>query len=214
MYSTLFFDPISIPVPRANIYRRLGYRKGITRIIPSQQEENERYIVEAQSLIHLKGTGVRVSIQKKGTSEIILPGDIHFESRKLSKFLDHCQEIIIMGATAGDTIMESIQEDAAGRNVMRGVVFDATASETVDAALDWIMDYFSRSLRRENKRLLKRRFSAGYGDFLLENQRSIYKVLQLDRLGVRITEDCILIPEKSVTAITGIELISDSRVVT
>jgi len=214
MYSTLFFDPISIPAPRTNIYRRLGYRKGITHIKPRQQEENERYIEEAISFIHLKGAGVRISFQKKGDSEIILPENIHFESRKLTKYLDHCQEIIIMGATAGYSIMDAIQEDAAGRNVMRGVAFDATASETVDAALDWIMDYFNRSLRRENKRLLKRRFSAGYGDFLLENQRLIYKVLQLDRLGIRITESCILVPEKSVTAITGIELISNGQVVT
>ena len=205
MYSTLYFDPISIHTPLANIYRRLGFRKGVTHIKPSQQDETSRYIDEALSLIHLKGAGLRVPIQKEGDSGIILPGDIHFESRRLSKFLDHCQEIIIMGATAGDAIMDAIQEDAAGRDVTRGVVFDATASETVDAALDWVMDYFNRSLRRENKSLLQKRFSAGYGDFLLENQRSIYKLLQLDRLGVQITESCILIPEKSVTAVTGIE---------
>jgi cobalamin-dependent methionine synthase I len=114
-----------------------------------------------------------------------------------------------MGATAGSAIMDAIRGDTAGRDVTRGVVLDAAASEMTDAALDWIMDYFNRTLRRENKSLFKKRFSAGYGDFLLENQKTIYNLLQLDRLGVGITESCMLIPEKSVTAISGIESLSD-----
>jgi cobalamin-dependent methionine synthase I len=33
----------------------------------------------------------------------------------------------------------------------------------------------------------------------------MYRLLQLDRIGIEITESSILIPEKSVTAITGIK---------
>ena len=73
-----------------------------------------------------------------------------------------------------------------------------------DATLDWIMSYLRSSLRRENRTILPRRYSAGYGDFLLENQRILFRLLQLDRFGVTLTESCLLIPEKSVTAITGI----------
>ncbi|MEI8172282.1 MAG: methionine synthase [Deltaproteobacteria bacterium] len=208
MHPVLFFDPILIQTPRSKIYRRLGYRKGVTRMLPRQKEETERYIEEALSLIRLTGAGLPVSILKKGASEIILEGDIRIDSHQLAVFLRNCSEMIIMGATAGSDIVNAIQEDTSGGDITRGVVFDATASEMADAALDWIMDYFNRSLRRENKKLLQKRFSAGYGDLLLENQTTLYKLLQLDRLGVRITESCILIPEKSVTAITGIELLS------
>jgi hypothetical protein len=110
-----------------------------------------------------------------------------------------------MGATAGREIMNAIEEDATGANVTRGIVLDAAASEIVDDALDWIVDYFNQSLRRENRRLLGKRYSAGYGDLFLETQKVIYGLLQLDRIGIEITKSCMLIPEKSVTAITGIE---------
>jgi hypothetical protein len=204
MTSVTFFNAIAIPLPREKIYRRLGYRKGKTCMQPRQEEETERYIEEAQSLIHLKGAGLRLNVLGAGDSEIILPESIRFESRQLALFLGTCREIIVMGATAGSDIMDAIREDMAGHNVTRGVVLDATASEMADAALDWIMDYFNRTLRRENKSVLPKRFSAGYGDFLLENQKIIYKLLQLERLDVGITESCMLIPEKSVTAITGV----------
>ncbi|MGC9975923.1 MAG: vitamin B12 dependent-methionine synthase activation domain-containing protein, partial [Syntrophales bacterium] len=82
---------------------------------------------------------------------------------------------------------------------------DAAASEIVEAALDWIMDYFKQSLKRENRRLLGKRYSAGYGDLFLETQKTMYRLLQLDKIGIEITESCMLVPEKTVTAITGIK---------
>ncbi len=51
---------------------------------------------------------------------------------------------------------------------------------------------------------MSRRFSAGYADFNLENQRAIYDILQMGKIDVTITSSFILLPEKSVTAISGI----------
>jgi len=91
-----------------------------------------------------------------------------------------------------------------GSDVTRAVVFDAVASEMTDAGLDWIMRYWNQELRRENKTLTKRRMSAGYGDFLLENQKIFHALLDLNCLGVTITPQYILVPEKSVTGVAGI----------
>jgi len=202
----LFFESIPITLPRPAIYRRLGYRKEATRISPGQQQEVEDYIADALPLLQLKGSALRLPIEIEGAALINLPEGNAFASRKLTRFLKDAREIILMGATAGTAIMEAIQADIGGRNVTRGVVLDATASEVVDAGLDWIMGYFRQSLRREGKTLLNSRFSAGYGDFALENQRLMHQLLEMGRLDVEITESSLLVPEKSVTAITGIIL--------
>ncbi len=200
----LFFESIPVTLPRPSIYRRLGYRKEATRIDSGQRQEVEGYIADALPLVQLKGSALRLPIDIERPALISLPEGNAFASRKLARFLKDAREIILMGATAGTAIMEAIQADIGGGNATRGVVLDATASEVVDAALDWIMGYFRQSLRREGKTLLNSRFSAGYGDFALENQRLIHRLLQMDRLDVRITESCLLVPEKSVTAVTGI----------
>ncbi|MFA5180576.1 MAG: hypothetical protein WC405_04595 [Syntrophales bacterium] len=203
----LFFESIPVTLPRPEIYRRLGYRKEATRISPMQREEVEGYIADALPLLQLRGSALRLRIAIEGPALISLPEGNAFASRKLARFLKDAREIILMGATAGTAIMEAIQADIGGRNVTRGVVLDATASEVVDAGLDWIMGYFRQSLRREGKTLSTSRFSAGYGDFALENQLLMHRLLQMDRLNVTITESCLLIPEKSVTAVTGINMI-------
>lgn len=109
-----------------------------------------------------------------------------------------------MAATSGSAIMQVIASDIAGANITRGVVLDATASEVVDAALSWITAYFNQVLLRQGRVVTRKRFSAGYGDLALATQRELYRLLQLERIGVELTESCILIPEKSVSAIAGI----------
>jgi hypothetical protein len=198
------FETIRIDLPRKSIYRRLGYRRDATQISPRQTTEIENYMEEARSLISLKGTVLRLPICEISPTRVVLGREVVFESRHLARFLDRCREVALLGATAGSAIMAAIADDAAGSNVTKAVVMDATASEMTDAALDWLMSYLRQSLRRENKMPLPRRYSAGYGDFALENQKTIYRLLQLDRFGVALTESCLLIPEKSVTALTGI----------
>ena len=147
---------------------------------------------------------LRTIITKNDGEEITLAENLTFSSKKLSALLRDCPEAVLMGATAGAAIMDAIQEKTIQDDLAAAVVYDATASEMVDAALDWIMDYLNQQVRREGKKILPRRFSAGYADFKLENQKVIYEKLQMNKIGVTINSGFILLPEKSVTAISAI----------
>ncbi len=198
------FDHITIPAPRRNIYRRLGYKEGVTHLESGQRNELDAWIRDAGLLMHVKGVARRLPVIGRGSSKTRLPEDVVFESRDLAAFLAGCSEIALIAATAGGDIVGEIQKAAAGDQLTRGVVFDAVASETVDAALDWITAYLRQVLRRENKEPRRGRFSAGYGDFMLQNQKRIFELLELHSLGVRINPSYVLIPEKTVTAVVGI----------
>jgi hypothetical protein len=204
MESIVFLEKISIDPPCEKIYQRLGFKKRTTQISEIQQEETDRFINEASFIVSLKGSLLRLAIQHNDGEKIILAGGLTFASKKVSAFLRDCREVVLMGATAGSTIMEAIKEKTRQDDLGAAVVYDAAASEMTDAGLDWIMDYLNQQLRREGKTLLPRRFSAGYADFNLENQKAIYDTLQMEKIGVTITPSFILLPEKSVTAISGI----------
>jgi hypothetical protein len=199
------FERITIEPPLEAIYRRLGYRKGLTQIKPDEAGALGESIEKARSLITLKGTARRLPILSKDSRLIRLPGSHCLESTHLAKLLANSQEVLLMGATAGAAVIEAIRRDTASDNLTQAVVLDAAASEMVDAALDWMESFFARGLRRESRRLTKSRFSCGYGDLALENQKLFYDLLDLGRFGVELTERYILAPEKSVTAVAGIE---------
>lgn len=204
MESVVFFEKISIDPPREKIYQRLGFKKKTTELSSARRKETDFFINEASSLIYLKGMMLRLAIQHNDGKEIRLSGGLTFTSKKLSFFLRDCHEVVLMGATAGDAIMEAIKEKTRQDDLAAAVVYDATASEMTDATLDWMMSYLNQNIRREGKTLLPRRFSAGYADFALENQKMIYEKLQMNKLDVTINSSFILLPEKSVTAISGI----------
>jgi hypothetical protein len=206
MESSFFFDTITVGPSKEKIYKRLGYRRRVTLLQPREEEEIDRNIEDAFDLIHLAGAAVPLAIEKKGSSEIILSTGERIKSKNLARLLHHSESILLLGATAGRTIMEAVKDDLYDRTA-RSVVLDAAASEMVDGALDWMVAYFNQSLRRKRRKPTKRRFSCGYGDFDLSYQRWIFETLGMDRLGVRLTESCLLVPEKSVTAVAGIERI-------
>jgi len=201
-----YFNPITLSTPKDRIYSRLGFTKGITKLDDKQRDEVEGYIEKALEIVELKGAGAILPIDKIEASKIILTEDITFESESLAKFLVDSQEVLLMAATSGSKIVEAISKDSAGKDVTAAVVFDAVASEMADKALSWIINYFNRQLSRENKQLTPKRFSAGYGDFSLENQKIIYNILKLEQLGISLSGNYTLIPEKSVTAVAGVEL--------
>ncbi|HBF33507.1 TPA: methionine synthase, partial [Candidatus Sumerlaeota bacterium] len=78
-----------------------------------------------------------------------------------------------------------------------------------DAGLDWLEEFVEKLLAREGRCLTRRRYSPGYGDLALSNQKIIYDALGLQKFGLELTERFLLIPEKSVLAIAGVESRAD-----
>ncbi len=206
-----YFRQIALPTPKDRIYSRLGYADGITKLDDKQRNQVDDYIEKALEIVELKGASAVLSIKRIEVSKITLSEDIVFESESLADFLADSREVLLMAATAGPGIVEAISQDSTGKDVTAAVVFDAVASEMADGALGWIINYFNRHLSRGGKQLTSRRFSAGYGDFLLENQKIIYDVLKLGQLGISLSDNYMLIPEKSVTAVAGIRFTQERR---
>ncbi|MDD5194762.1 MAG: hypothetical protein PHQ96_03690 [Candidatus Omnitrophica bacterium] len=198
-----FFDSIHIVIPHKEILSRLGYRSSTTKLKNNQLKKLQSDIEEACSFIDLKGAVLRLPIKEKKVTITTVGKDIVFESRLFASVLKNCNEVLFMGVTAGSGIMEQIgllQE----KDLSTCAVYDAVASEMTDACFNWLKSYYAHKLSPENKQLLPKRISAGFGDFSLINQKRLYELLNLERLGVTITKTYMLVPEKSATAVTGI----------
>lgn len=204
MSEVRYFPAITVPVPKERIYKRLGFRRDRTKLDTASRLEIDQVIADAVSMIRLRGVARKTAIVRNDGTRTELGSGHIITSVKLAAFLSGAEEALLMGATAGRDVITAIDEETGRGAMSRAVVYDATASEMVDDALDWLCTYFNRELSRENRLVTKRRFSAGYGDFALEEQRYIHAFLQMEKLDVHINENHILIPEKSVTAVTGV----------
>lgn len=206
-----FFSTITVEVPRERIFARLGYAKGITQLSAPQQEHVERSIEAGVSLITLQGCYRRLLAKENDEYLVVLAGGLRFRSQSLGHMLAGCEEAMLMSVTAGSLIVEAIHANAVGADMSSAVVFDAVASEMVESGLNWITELVGRELMRERRCFTERRFSAGYGDLIIQAQKDFYTTLRLDKLGVTINESYMLVPEKTVTAIIGIRKMPEPK---
>jgi hypothetical protein len=200
----IIFPSMSILPKISEIYRALGYTSKKTELKDVLEKDLNRYIEEAREIIELKGVCRRESVSNITEKEISLKNHTVLKSAALAKFLKGSTQVLLFGATAGSGIMDAIEKKTKEKYLTRAVVYNAVAGEMVDEALTWIEQYINQQIRRENLTLDLRRFSAGYGDFGIEYQKVFWQLLAFKEIGVSLSETYFLIPEKSVTAISGI----------
>lgn len=194
------------PMPDQNlILVRLGYRKNTTVLSEEHQAILKKGIQKGLALCRSKGALGRYAITQHQPEFVQLETGHKLESRQLSALLANSDEVILMASTVGEKVVQRISEEISSGDATLGAIMDAVASQTADKGLEWMLNYLATVTRREGKKITQRRYSPGYGDLALENQKMIFDLLQLDKVGLALTEKYMLVPEKSVIAIAGIE---------
>lgn len=129
--------------------------------------------------------------------------DARIVSESLGRVMSGCTGMIVFGATLGAEADMLIKRAAAG-NIAMGAVMQAAATSYIEEYCDTIQKELNEKFKAEGKPLGDR-FSPGYGDFALEYQNEIFAILDCPRqIGLTLTENCIMIPSKSVTAVIPI----------
>ena len=132
---------------------------------------------------------------KGGSSEIV--------SKSLERVMSGCTRMLAFGATLG-TEADMLIRRAAAENAAMGAVMHAAAAAYIEEYCDEIQERLNEKFEAEGEPLGER-FSPGYGDFALECQSILFSILDCPRqIGLTLTENCIMIPSKSVTAVIPI----------
>lgn len=138
----------------------------------------------------------KITVDENG---VTLASGVRFNSRALARHLAGCESALLLAATLGSRI------DAAIRRLTLGSLAEGAAAQAVAAALieSYCDDVQSKT---DTDGLAQRpRFSPGYGDWNLSEQKKIFAVLDCAKLiGLTLTDGCMMAPAKSVTALIGL----------
>ena len=129
-------------------------------------------------------------------------GEVRVESRSLSRNLKGCERVIFFAATLGVEADRLIARATAVR-MSETVILQAAAASLIEVCCDNACEELRVKAEGEGW-YLRPRFSPGYGDFSIAHQRDITTLLQTPaRIGLTVTEQMLLAPMKSVTAVIG-----------
>jgi hypothetical protein len=122
---------------------------------------------------------------------------------QIGRYLKGAEYLALFVCTAGAIFTELTGRFNAEGNYLEAFVVDHIGSLTVEKAMDKIQAYLAIEMQTEGLQI-SNRYSPGYCDWPVSNQRELF-----DRMGelpfaVSLTESCLMLPIKSVSGIIGI----------
>lgn len=137
------------------------------------------------------------------TEPLIDFGAFSVMSKALAKNLKGCRRAVLFGATIGagaDRVIAKYNR----LSPSAAVIAQAAGAAAIESWCDLFCGRLADRLAKDGC-YLRPRFSPGYGDFALECQRDVFRVLDCPRqIGLALTDSCMMTPSKSVSAVMGL----------
>lgn len=198
---------LDVPIDKKEVYRYLGFSINTQKkeFLPEIDFLIEKSIKEMHSIIHAQGLYRCFPLKKDDSKQI---PEISFEKYKIQstylyKNLKNCSHVVLFAATIGPQvdalIRRYIKLDAA-----KAAILQATGAMFTESYVDILNQKISLWAKSEGF-LTNRRFSPGYGDVDLINQKIFFSVLPCtQKIGLTLTDSLVMAPEKSVTGFIGL----------
>jgi hypothetical protein len=123
------------------------------------------------------------------------------ENKNIARLLKNAEKAVLFMTTIGpDLEQESNRLFSAGEPT-KAVILDAVGSEAVEVLTDAAQESITQ---QAGPYRATPRFSPGYGDWPLQTNKAILKLLAARTLGVKVSSKYMLKPQKTVTGIWGL----------
>ncbi len=115
-----------------------------------------------------------------------------------SKMFERLDRMAFCVCTIGPGLEDEVARLSKRDELLRAIMLDAAGSVAAEATADRLDRLIAAEAAREGLKT-SCRASPGYGDWDVSGQRSIFELVAADRIGVRLSSSCMMIPRKSVS---------------
>ena len=183
---------------RKEVLRYLGYRGSeITDVV---EKKLEAAFNICNKIINVRQVWKLCSIREYKEGISLEEADCVLYGESLKKLLKGLNEAILFCVTIGIDFDREVEKQMI-KDPTLGVCLNACGIAAIEKACDNLQLEVEKELGKKTTT----RFSPGYGDLPLESQRDFIRLLNTEKIaGVRLNENNLMNPLKSVTAIAGL----------
>lgn len=132
--------------------------------------------------------------------KVKLPGLI-IENKNIARLLKNAEQTVVFVTTIGTGLELEINRLFSAGEPTRAVILDAVGSEAVEVLTDAAQVSITQ---QAGPYQATPRFSPGYGEWPLKVNKTILELLGAKALGIRVSSQYMLSPQKTVTGIWGL----------
>ena len=160
------------------------------------------------ALLYLDVRGIWEIYDYDSEKNIVLSNpNFEVKGESIIKHLSGCEKVACMAVTIGEKIEQEITDEFRKGGYVCSMILDAAATTAVEQAADAMEKIISQNIEKNGYKM-RWRYSPGYGDWSLTEQKKFFKITNAKEIGMRLSPALMLMPRKSVTAIIGLEKIS------
>ena len=160
------------------------------------------YAEHAHHLINPSHSYVIKDVEWARGSIAFIEDSIIFKSHVIAQLLEHCSHVAIFLVTIGKYLEEMAWDLARDGLILQATVLDAIGSDAVEKVADFAQDRI-KEIAEAQGLVTSQRFSPGYCDWNIGQQRILFHALTGNTLGIRLTGECLMVPQKSISGIIG-----------
>ena len=158
---------------------------------------------EAVLLLNVRGIWKIYDYDAENNLVMSMP-PFKLEGKTITRHLKFCEKVICIAVTVGDEIENEVTRRFGKGNYVESVLLDAAATAAVEQAADSLEKAIAPQLNKDGFKM-RSRFSPGYGDWELTNQKNFFDITGAAEIGMNLSSAMMLMPRKSITAIIGLE---------
>jgi cobalamin-dependent methionine synthase I len=188
---------------KENVLKRLGHNFGkgsltapLDEMIDEELRLSEKLIVP-NKIMRLSG------IDSNNGKEVILSEELTIKSSHVAKLLHECHSAYGFAVTIGKALEEKRDSYLLNKERIRALLLDSIGSVAVEDFAESATKEIEDIAMRDNFSIT-RRFSPGYGDWVLQNQKEFLEWLEAEKINIHLTAHFMMTPEKSISAIVGV----------
>ncbi|MDR3275483.1 MAG: hypothetical protein LBS81_05960 [Endomicrobium sp.] len=193
----------TVKISYNKLLARLGYYQSKTRLDDKTAgliRENLNFV---QKIIKPKAVVAFENI-KVIDNKVYFENGYTIESSNVAKLLRNCFKAYGVCVTIGGAVESKRDEFLKQKETFNALILDAAGSvaaeETITTANLQIGIY-----EEKNGNVLTKRYSPGYGDWILESNKDFLNWIGAEHIGIALNEFCQMQPEKSVSALIGVK---------
>jgi hypothetical protein len=194
---------LTVEIPYNKLLARLGYLHAKTKLDDKTASLIKENLNLAQKLIKPKAVVAFETIKIDG-NEILFVNGYKIKSNNVSALLKNSFKAYGIGITIGNILESKRDECLKKKETFNALILDAAGSvaaeETITLAYNQI-----KTCEEKNGNLVTKRYSPGYGDWILEDNKEFLNWIGAEHIGIKLNEFCQMKPEKSISALIGVE---------
>lgn len=195
------FPPLPIRIEERLVNQLLGYRKKSVAVPDKIRDAVKRELAISRELLRFKGVFGKFEVISNEPGRVKLENGYLIESGKFAGWIAGCSHLYLFAVTAGILFSERTSELLNRDEVSAAMIADAAGSAAAESCAE-TADNFIRSLEPDRK--MTKRYSPGYGDWDVADNRIFLDYLKAKEAGISVNEGGLMRPEKSVSAAIGV----------